>query len=99
MTPASSLYRCLFSEQRSLRDESAQLHTSNQEGTVTAGALRHAAEEDDVSNNSVQDHGNTQLQIAIDFEILEKRSGIPVTRDVINSNSAKGKYRNSFMSS
>ena len=53
---------------------------------MTAGALRHAAEEDDVSNNSVQDHDNTQLQIAID--LLEKRSGIPVTCDVINSNSA-----------
>ena len=91
MTPAGSLYRRLLSEQRSQRDEGAQLHTSDQEGTVTAGALRHAAEEDDVSNNSVQDHENTQLQIAIDFEILEKGSGIPVTRDFINSKLSEGK--------
>ena len=48
MRPAGSLYRRLLSEQRSLRDESAQLHTSDQEGTVTAGALRHAAKEDDI---------------------------------------------------
>ena len=93
MTPAGSLYRRLLSEQRSLRDESAQLHTSDQEGTVTAGALGRAAEEDDVSNNSVQDQENTQLQIAIDFEILEKRSGMPVTRDVINSKLSEGKVQ------
>ena len=69
MRPAGSLYRRLLSEQCSLRDKSAQLHTSDQEETLTAGALGHAAEEDDVSNNSVQDHENTQLQIPIDFEI------------------------------
>ena len=33
------------------------------------------------------------MQIAIDFEILEKRSGIPVTRDVTNSKLSERKVQ------
>ena len=67
LTPAGSLHKLLLSEQCALMDERAQLHTSDQDGTVTADILEHAAGEDDVFNNYAHDQENMQLQIEIDF--------------------------------
>ena len=55
---------------------------TDQESNVTADLLEYAAGED-VFNNSVHDQENTQLQIEID--LLAERSGMPVSRDIINS--------------
>ena len=60
LTPAGSLYKRLFSEQRPLRDERAQLHTSGQESAVTPNVLEYPAGEDDVYNDSARDQENTQ---------------------------------------